>query len=202
MRAKKYWMLAVTLTVCVGVLWAAERSEEKSYNILAPLLRTQGDLLKGLEGVDVFVTDSSAKAQRHLSEGQIQNDVELLLRKSGIKVLDEEWLDTPGWPSLRIGVRASINKESKVCALAVNVSLIEWVQLTRNPEIVTSATTWNGDRVTLVSLLKLKSHRRAKVKELVEIFIEDYLAANPKEQEKKTGVTLEEYLKPKDEQKQ
>jgi hypothetical protein len=70
---------------------------------------TEGEraTLRGLDGVQVVVEDLQPDVERNgLTRQQLQTDVELRLRKAGIRVLTEQELDrapgqTPPRPSLR-----------------------------------------------------------------------------------------------------
>jgi hypothetical protein len=169
--------------------------------------KTQRDVLKGLQGVQVTVDGVQPEEQKYVSKKQLQNDVELLLRKSGIKVLtQEEGLNSAGMPHLYVHVNVVIDEEARMCAVHTLVELSEWVVLERSPKPITFTEIWRVGKTGLGGLSSLKSWCRRTVKDLVEVFINDYLAANPKQPVIIPTNSLykkpTEPNKPKDEQKE
>src|ERR1700686_187081 len=81
------------------------------------------DSLKGLTGVYVLIEDLPNDAtQAGLTTDTFRTDVELRLRRSGIKVLGrEELFRTPGEPRLYSNVNVLCDR-SGICAYSVSVS--------------------------------------------------------------------------------
>jgi hypothetical protein len=133
--------------------------------------------LGGLKGMGVMVEDMRPEAERlGLTRNQIQTDVELRLRKAGVRVLTEKEKDeTPGMPYLYVNVNTMFDSAS--CVFSITVELSEWVTLARG--FKTSGRIWQSSSVGIVGINKL-SQIRVSVGELVDKFINDYLAANPK----------------------
>jgi len=134
--------------------------------------------LRGLKGVHVLVLDTGQAIKCvGLTQDQIQTDVQLRLRKSGIKVMNkEEVLITPGNPNLCVTLFAySIGKETY--AYSINVMLYEQVTLARGFKSL--ATIWFNGWVGGV-FASNGNYIRGTVGDLLDKFINDYLAANPK----------------------
>jgi len=77
-------------------------------------------------------------------------------------------------------------EERPLAAVTIIVELREAVFLLREPKrICIGASTWKRGRVWIVGLGRIRELRES-VKDLVDEFINDYLAANPKESEAKS----------------
>ncbi|MHC4658363.1 MAG: hypothetical protein ACYS83_04195 [Planctomycetota bacterium] len=198
MRAKKYLILLGAIAVCVGVLWASEPPKEEPYDMpVTGISEMQRDVLKGLQGVLVIVENFRPEAQKYVSREQLQNDVELLLRKYGIEVLtNEEWLNSESSPYLYVNANVVLNEQRWLCAIDTDVQLKDLVMLVRNPKPITSAVTWGKKMTELTVLSNLRSSCRENVKDLVEMFINDYLAANPKQPASRFKGVLEGFPEP------
>jgi hypothetical protein len=92
------------------------------------------ETLHGLQGVHVVVENIDQNAERDgLTEHQVQTDVELRLRQSGIRVLsEEERLATPGRPYLYINVNTFKNNDMEFYVYSITVELNQNVWLSRN----------------------------------------------------------------------
>jgi hypothetical protein len=146
--------------------------------------------LKGLTGVWVFVnvTEESPSLERDgLTKSQIQTDVEIRLRKAGVKVLTlEELKQLRRRPALVIHVLASKNEAlSKVLgeniyAFTIQVDVKHTARLldSTNNEILL-VTTWSDTAVGMTTKRNIRTIREG-VGDYVDKFINDYLAANPR----------------------
>jgi hypothetical protein len=135
--------------------------------------------LKGLTGVGVMVENLGPDAEKDgLTMDQIQMDVELRLRMAGIKVLTQEQkLETPGMPFLYVHLNAQ--KRQATYAFSIDISLFQWVNLGRDPQISVDASTWSIG--VLVSLgADNVSQTRNVIKDYVDKFINAWLSVNPK----------------------
>lgn len=182
MKAKKnliitILLLAIFLAV-VQVTQVAGKSEPQIKATIEPR-----DILAGLQGVRVVVDEIEPDEEKFgFNRQQFQTDVELRLRQFGIKVLTlEERLLTLGTPYLYINVISIIPEGIPLAAVKVSVELKENVLLERNPTILTNAATWHTGGVATVGLDNISQIREVVIK-FVDEFINDYLAANPKEQ--------------------
>lgn len=135
--------------------------------------------LIGLRGVNVLVADMNPQAEQlGLTKAEIQTDVELRLRKAGIRILTEkESAETPGVHYLIVRVNTDIKPGSALCAFNIRVLVRETVTLESG--FSTDGTIWNTEALGSVetgNIRKIRDSVRARVDE----FIFDYLAANPK----------------------
>lgn len=218
MKTKKYWIWFIVSFSIVIVLWPARQitgetglsaKEKKTDRILTNseksalygrMVRADGkEVLQGLEGVSVLVEYILPEVEKYgLTRQALQTDTELQLRQYGIKVLtEEEMLSTPGMPCLYINVNVQIGEEILLAAAAINVELREKVLLLRKPKrICYSVSTWRKTGVRTVGLGRIKD-LRGTVKDLVNEFINDYLAANPKDHSTKKNGSVFDDFKPK-----
>jgi len=143
----------------------------------------QRDVLKGLEGIYVVVYTPNPELDKYgLTKQIIQTDVELRLRQYGISVLTEEqWQKTLGSPILYVKINSAINKEFGWVAIGIHVDLIEGTFLARKSTTCCSSTTWGLSNVWLGGTNDVKMAREG-LTSIVDVFINDHLAANPKEQ--------------------
>jgi hypothetical protein len=142
--------------------------------------------LVGLKGVQVLVSKIDPQAEHlGLTRNQIQTDVELGLRKGGVKVLTVgDMSEAPGYPALWVFVGTNIKQG--LVSYSIRICLIELVTLGRGFQ--TTGTIWN-DSAGGVRTINASEIRKI-VGDLVDEFINDYLAANPKSDE--GGVTMKE----------
>jgi len=215
MKTKKYWIWVIVSFSILVVVWLAQQitgetglsaKDKKNDSISAalrklvvstePIWFDDKEILQGLEGVFVRVEITNPEIEKYgLTEQGLQTDTELQLRQYGIKVVtDEEFSSTPGMPLLYIGAKVHIPEEGPVAVAAIRVELWETVLLLREPKrICIGARTWNRGGVFSAGLLRIKDLRES-VKDFVNEFINDYLAANPKDHStKKKGDLLADF---------
>ena len=156
--------------------------------------------LKGIEGVGVVVECLRPEAKEGgLTEQQLQTDVELRLRKAGVRVIsfEETPLRAPGSPFLYVAVnirpkavtylKEAIPHRSKqlpIYPYGLDVEFRQAVTVVRDPSItVSTATTWISGRifggVSIVTADLMRLQIRDHVAAEVDEFINDYLAVNP-----------------------
>lgn len=135
--------------------------------------------LIGLQGTGVIVENLAPEAGNlGLSKTVIQTDVELRLRKAGVKVLtEEESLETLGIPCLYVKINARSVPGLPLVVFSIAVELREWVRLVSGLETV--AAIWHTAYLGTVEKEKIRTLRE-EVGHQVDVFIKDYLAANPK----------------------
>ena len=141
----------------------------------------QRDSLRDLPGFRVTIEnfDEKDSALQGVSRSQIQNDVELRLRKAGIRVLTEkEWLNSLNAPTLYVNINL-MTSSAGLYAYDVSVDIQQEVILKTSPSRTTIATTWDKAMVGALGSRNLGDLRNS-VNDLVDFFINDYLAANPK----------------------
>lgn len=137
--------------------------------------------LVGLSGVSVKVSGVIPEsAPEELNEAMLRGDVEMRLRKAGIRVLNpEEVLRVPGTPHLTLKVTTHADQEHLFYAFGVELVLVQDVVLLRDAKIVGRGTTWSTGIVGLVGIQSLRDIR-FHVWEKVDQFANDYGAANQK----------------------
>jgi len=181
MKTKKFWFLAGLLSMCLVAVCIA--------NALT-------DMQLSTEGIDalhvmVFLGDSTINVG--LSEYQVRTDVELKLRRNGFKVLSKQgYSGDMLTPVLKVTitshpVRDQYTNTMAGLAASVNVSLSQYVRLVRNENIVMAAT-WADGSIIVSNTQEYPQYARRVVSDLVDAFLNDYLAANPKEQPTKGEV--------------
>ena len=185
MKAKKNLIVTIVLLAIflavVQVTQVAGKSEQKANATpRTKWINEQRDILAGLQGVSVLVEPFRPKAQKYgFNKEKFKTDVELRLRQYGIKVVPT--LSSKHPAVLYVYINPLIDETTRNVAIRIDIKLFEAVTLLRNKSVVTSAATWSADSIGLDSLPVVNGVRE-KVKDLVDAFINDYLAANPKEQ--------------------
>ena len=171
MKAKKYWILAVLVAGVFAVAcWGAGREEERKS-------------LVGLKGcyVAVEIPEHGGK-ETGLTKQQLRTDVELKLRLAGIKVVSQkEWFNSISRTSFFCVIVDSFEFETlPMRNYYIAASLSQMVSLVRDPTIRISAATWGQNYFGIVENDDFQKEIRKNVKDVVDEFINDYLAANPK----------------------
>lgn len=172
----------VTL-VLIGTTGGAEPGAVSKVEIVATERSPESDRqsLVGLSGVHVKVSGVIPEsAPEELNEVMLQGDVEMRLRKVGIRVLNrEEVLQAPGTPQLTLKVTTHPDQEGLFYAFGIELVLVQDVVLLRDAKIVGRGTTWGTGTVGLVGTQSLRNIR-FHVWEKVDQFANDYRAANQK----------------------
>jgi hypothetical protein len=133
--------------------------------------------LRSLSSVSVVVEQLSDPGQQDgLRKESIRTDVELRLRKAGIRVVSD---DRTNFSYLYVNINAVRSKEIPVYAVAIEISFHQLVALERNKAIILFAPTWHKQSVVIVGANKIADIRQEMGDNLDE-FINDFLAMNPK----------------------
>jgi hypothetical protein len=133
--------------------------------------------LTGLRGVAVIIEDLTPEIERNgLTVSAIRTDVELKLRQAGIPIIG--LVNTPGNPFLHISVDV-IRSDRPTWPYVITVALHQMVFLTRDPSISVHLATWDVSSYGTIPKQNLRNLRDS-VKDLVDEFINIYLAVNPK----------------------
>jgi hypothetical protein len=171
----------------IGLLFMGRPTlSEPQKNTPAPnaILSDDAKVLKGLKRVVVLVEslDKDVEAAG-LKVENIQTDVELKLRQSGILVFPSKFVGIllhDGSPMLDVHVGMLKMKNAPAYAYFISLDLYQEVRLTHcKPPITDHAIIWRR-RVIGVSSIEQVSRIREDVKDLVDEFCNDYLKANPK----------------------
>jgi ribosomal protein L40E len=170
MKMKRYGVMAVILGVCaVGCL----AGDNAKYSALA-----------GVKGcrVDVQILCHTTDKRFGLKEDILQMDAEAGLQQNGIRVLSQrECEQTAGRPILSIKVFLATREGLKTAAVHTEVNFMEDAELKREPKLSCPAIVWGIRNETLLDMGNLKEGVRQVVKDMVDAFCKDYLAANPKD---------------------
>ncbi|MFQ5960038.1 MAG: hypothetical protein ACE5MG_01485 [Candidatus Methylomirabilales bacterium] len=137
--------------------------------------------LAGLSGVHVEVSGVMPQsAQQDLTEVTLQTDVEMRLRKAGIRTMNpKEILQVPGTPHLTLKVTTHEDPEHLFYAFGIELALVQDVVLLRDTKLVGRGATWSTGAVGLVGIQSLRDIR-FHVWEMVDQFAKDYQAADQK----------------------
>jgi hypothetical protein len=117
-----------------------------------------------------------------LEADELQGITELGLRQNGIKVLTyEERLKASGQPYLDIAIAATVSPdELNIKAVGISVALKQTVILERDPTIrCINVETWDEAIVLVGGISKIDGRVKEYVKEFIDMFCNDYIAANP-----------------------
>ncbi len=137
-------------------------------------------VLKDVGPIAVVIQDLDPDAVRdEFTVDLIRTDIEVELRKAGIRVVDRSQLDdSSGRPYLFLVV-STLKGTLNTYTYSMELRFHQNASLTRNPDVTMSVSTWNrsvigserGNRLPLL---------REKIKEMLMPFINEYLAANPR----------------------
>jgi hypothetical protein len=140
---------------------------------------TDVESLRGLQGVAVLFSKYPKELEQNgLTMMQVNTEVELRLRKAGIKILTaEEAFKSPGAPIFL--VRLESEENLGLYAVSIRLEFQQSVSLYRKPSTTVRCATWQVSNLTTVGGNNLR-----QVKDLVgdgvDIFANDFLKANPK----------------------
>jgi hypothetical protein len=139
--------------------------------------------LRGLPGFNVLIESKhdAAAEMRGLTESQLQTDVELRLRKAGIRVLTlSEVKAVDAHPTLYVNLHL-VSQDPPFDGAYVfhlSVDVRQTVLLVTPPSSKNFACTWETATTGTVGLQRV-GDLRGRVGDLVDQLINDYLAANP-----------------------
>ncbi len=165
----KLWMAPLALvSVLVSLALADDPSERAT--------------LAGLTGVRVVVGEVEDDAEEEgLTQSALQRDVELKLQQAGVRALTEaEWRAAPGKPALTLEV-STVKIQPMTYLFSITLDLEQEVRLARDANVSSHAATWSATpRLGTVAAAHLSRAVRKDVQEMVDQFINAYLAANRK----------------------
>jgi len=159
--------LVVYLAVCVGAQAARVGMETKS--------------LRGLVGVCVVVESLAPDLVRDgLSTSSLQKTIAAHLTAAGVGMLTEDELSQPGAAIFYISI-SSVKNDAGLYACNIHAEVIQAAALTRDPKILTPATTWTSSTVGIVGAANVKQLNQT-VADMADEFIKDFLSVNSKQQ--------------------
>jgi hypothetical protein len=139
------------------------------------------DNLRGLRGFSLLVRIDEPNLEKDgVTHDQLQTRVEVKLRQAGIRILSiSELPGTPGQPILSLRVVALRGESPRGYAFGVELGMLERVILDRDRNRVIYGMIWREARAGFVGFLAVRSIYEY-VSDVLDVFITDYLAANPK----------------------
>jgi hypothetical protein len=149
-----------------------------------------GENLKGIKAVYIAVEDVDASiAATSLTKSQLLSDARLRLQKGGIRLAThEEWLNEDNIGDLNLAVillkapdkLAGVDNSSRLVVYNIQLDLQEVARLDRAPGKHIMATTYAvSNQIGLIGADAVARLSKT-VGDSIDVFVKDYLAANPK----------------------
>ncbi len=194
MKAKNYWAIGAVV-ISFGVFWAVRVSGISKCE-QAQLELFEVSTLYKLKAVEPIVMIEAEEAKLiGVNKDSLQTEVELMLRKAGIKIdseRDKSIEERVEIGRLTIGVDVREMESVPIYFISVLVGLRQYVTLLRYTEttIPTRAVTWplvSKPDVTLAGKeagVQIRQGVSAALTRQMNNFCNDYLAANPKDEQK------------------
>ena len=144
--------------------------------------------LRGLQGIGVLIEEIRGTAKEDgLTDSQLQTDVELRLRKAGIRIMTVDELKKSGTPYLYLNIQNIKDKQGRGYVYYVHLSVQQDVRLERKiavlpnepNQIRMTVATWERNNLGTLPGSDLRRVRNI-VADQVDEFINDYLAENAK----------------------
>ncbi len=185
MEAKKF-LTAVAIVICAGLLVAAGTQQHKPARFVpeAKFALEQKDTLVGIQSICVAVDVQPPELANYgITKEAIKTIAEMQLQKNGIK-LRKNYYGEDDVPILVVIVnliKIDMLYHTVGYAGAIDVGLTQSVYLSRKPDIMRMAPTWEAGKTIRVGKNKVQSIREDII-ELIDEFSKDYLAMNPKGQ--------------------
>lgn len=181
-------VIATVVLLALPFLLGAESDGVQKEKERIKGLSTKIRSLYGLEGVYVLVESLNDEAnQVGLTGIQLKTDIELILRLAGINVVSEEnSFELYGSPYLYFNVNIMKDKDG-LYIYSTGLELTQTVSLHRSPKTrellpstAVAASTWDVGGVGIAGRNVVQEAIRSAAKDLVNMFLNDYLTANPK----------------------
>ncbi len=170
--------------------------EVEKYGLTQQLLKTDTELRLRMHGIKVG-TDVQAQDEK-MDEQAITDAVVQYWREATNAKSDQDFLQAAGeWirhdffetyklsgqlPILYINLNTTVDEERSHVAFSIRVELQEWAYLCKNGALFCDVPIWEkGGGLGTCSLISLKDYVRECLRDIVDEFINDYLAANPKD---------------------
>ena len=163
-----------------------ERKRQKQQSNLLQSLTKGSDVwsLAGMNGLGVVAELEGIPQDPNITEQQLRNDAEQLLRENGIEVLSaSEILNKPGRPHLVIRVLSlEPEAETDTAVVNINLDLKQSVFLGRDSTILcVDVTTWAKNGWTMVKADDGLTDISKEINNYINEFISDYRTSNPDE---------------------
>jgi hypothetical protein len=176
MSARQYFAFSRRRVLCVVSLWsivglavAGSYAEDEDVD---------RDTLRGLSGVHVVIESVRPEIERAgLTKQQLQTDVELRLRQTGIRVLSKaERAQVLGWPFLYVNVHVLIS--TGMAIYNIRVDLKQEAQLSANDSSAV-VSTWSTGSLGRTGIANMPTDVRNSLRDRVDEFVNAYLSVNP-----------------------
>lgn len=182
----KLFLIVVPLVVIftIGIVWRHGQSRDAEVGELARVgeLPYQVQSLVGVKGVWVLVDylDEDARAAG-LTEEQFKKDVESELRLAGIKVNSrEERAAFKDGAYLHVSIDTVTYDDNPNIFFSISVELSQPVKIRTGLSMSIRGITWLDRCVGMYPASVFAEKTRQEVKDSVDLFIDEYLIANPK----------------------
>ena len=160
--------IILTLVFVTVTVWGQSSSYDES-------IKKQ---LVGAPGFFVFVSVSPDSLAALLPVSSIQTDVELRLRIAHIAVLTTGQSLNSQAGTIFVSVRGTRTTNTPIWAVGLETNCLQSAHLSRDPQISTTGLTW-ADGGVVLCLQDQLSVVRDDIKDLIDKFVNLYLAANP-----------------------
>jgi hypothetical protein len=143
-------------------------------------------MLAGLSGVNVFVLPPSPAVLKAfaVSRSDITTQVELHLRQAGLRIIEKNNTNAPPLLFISINSTAPASEDCPLYAVSIDLQLLQVGRLVHTvggPEQkINYLGVWHAHRAYLYGTDAAQMHFRRNVIDVVDQFLNDYLAANPK----------------------
>jgi len=149
-------------------------------SVKAEYITDSKETLRGIKDILVVVKNFRQEAQEHgFTNDVIQKDVVSQLERAGIEVIPLKKFPTLN-PYLFIEVKTFCSGLD-LFAYSLLVSFKQLVYLGNNPDLSFDAITWSKMVAGTASEKELEKTVRSSAKDLMDIFLNDYLSVNPKQ---------------------
>jgi hypothetical protein len=138
--------------------------------------------LRGLKNISVGPVHVPAELEQNglLTSDEVHTDVELKLRLAGIQVVDLKDFNSSSSSASILNISVNVFSSSDgIWPISVNVGVMQPVLLERDRSILSYGETWGKFRLGRLEKSKIRNVRET-IKDMVDQFINSYLAANPK----------------------
>ena len=143
-------------------------------------------MLTGLSGINVFVLPPPPNVLNAfaLTRSDITTQIELRLRQAGLRIIEKTNSNAPPLFLVSINSTAPDPGDDPLYAVSIDIQLLQvgrLVKVVDGPEPkVNYLGVWHVHRAYLYGRDAAQMHFRQNVIDIVDQFLNDYLAANPK----------------------
>jgi hypothetical protein len=135
--------------------------------------------LHGIDALCVSIDDLEPEVEKHgLTKDKLREDIESKLRLASIKVVSEkESLKIRGMPCISLAINSMYHEPNHY--YKISFLIIQDAYLFLKPDFICSSITWHRGFFGRANKMLVEKQIRDNVKDLVDKFLNDYLAVNP-----------------------